>query len=87
MGQELANALGEALGAESTDRSRRSAWRPGLVRAFVQAARGPQVHLADWLEQGAPTGVSQEIPSAGGRPRGGTAATWQKPGIPNQLPK
>ncbi|CAK0809933.1 unnamed protein product, partial [Prorocentrum cordatum] len=69
VGQELAVALGEALGAESTGRSRRSAWRPGLVRAFVRAARDPEIHLADWLEHGAPTSVSLEIPSAGVFPR------------------
>ena len=63
--EELARKIGAALGATHTRRGRRSAWRPGLVEAFIKVAGDPDGMLADWLENGAPTGVASDIIGTG----------------------
>ena len=63
--EDLAGHVAQALGAEHHRRGRRSMWRPGVVRAFVNMANDPDTELADWLEDGAPTGVARDIRGSG----------------------
>ena len=62
---QLAEHIAKGLGAEHHRRGRRSLWRPGIVKAFVDLAGDPDTTLAEWLEEGAPTGVARVIPAQG----------------------
>ena len=59
--EDLAGHVARALGADHHRRGRRSMWRPEVVRAFVKMANDPDTELANWLEDGAPTGVARDI--------------------------
>jgi len=61
----LLKQLGYLLGAKSLDFGKSSKWRADLVEAYVRVAEDPEVHFADWLRNGAPTGVAREIVSCG----------------------
>ena len=58
-------AILEVLGEHATRRGSHSSWRPLQVRAFVEKAKDPEIHLVDWLEEGAPIGVARAILAAG----------------------
>ena len=40
-------------------------WRHQLVRAIGERAQDPDVHVAQWLQHGAPMGISKEITPGG----------------------
>jgi hypothetical protein len=63
--QVLLPMVAKVLNTEDTKRGPRSRWRAGIVEAYVKASGDPEVHLADWLRHGAPTGVAREIPTCG----------------------
>jgi hypothetical protein len=54
-----------ALGVSDVARGPRSRWRAGIVEGYVKATGDPEVHLAGWLRDGAPTGIAREIPTCG----------------------
>jgi len=62
---QLLTRLQEFLGAKTLAFGKHSCWRSCLVRSYVAMAGDPELHLADWFEDGAPTGVAMEIPSCG----------------------
>ena len=57
--------VAKVLNTEDLARGPRSRWRAGIVEAYVKASGDQEVHLADWLRHGAPTGVAREIPTCG----------------------
>ena len=64
----LVEAVATALnvsGSSVCERGPHSSWRSQLVRAFVDEARDPEIHLATWLQEGAPIGVARPVPAAG----------------------
>jgi hypothetical protein len=61
----LVPQVATALGGCDVARGPRSTWRAGLVEAYVKATGDPEVHLAEWLRDGAPTGIAREIPACG----------------------
>jgi len=71
---ELVERLARRLGARNTRKGKRSSWRAAMVEAYVREAQDPDHQLAEWLENGVPTGVQVEIPAAGVFPKVDTAA-------------
>ena len=62
---DTAAAILGVLGEHAIRRGSHSSWRPLPVRAFVEKAKDPEIHLVDWLEEGAPIGVARAILAAG----------------------
>ena len=62
---DLAAHIAEAIGAPHHRRGHRSLWRPGIVKAFIELAGDPDDDLARWLDDGAPTGVAEDVLSSG----------------------
>ena len=74
--RHVATAVGRTLGVPEDEihaRHPASPWRASLVRAIAQHAQDPDTEVATWLSQGAPLGISRDIPPGGLLP----AATTQ----------
>ena len=62
--RELRRRVGQALGVpagQEDDHHPASPWRFELVRACQRKSSDPDVVLADWLQHGAPMGLTQDI--------------------------
>ncbi|CAK0804234.1 unnamed protein product [Prorocentrum cordatum] len=66
--------LRRALGAKEAKAHKRTPWKRDIVEAHVAASQDPEVHLGDWLRDGAPIGVARPVPSCGIFPQLGPAA-------------
>jgi hypothetical protein len=71
---DLVNRLASYLKAKDTRKGKRSQWSASIVGAYVREARDPDRHLAEWLENGVPTGVQIPIPASGVFPKVETVA-------------
>ncbi|CAK0806281.1 unnamed protein product, partial [Prorocentrum cordatum] len=66
--------LRRALGAKEAKAHKRTPWKRDIVEARAAASQDPEVHLGDWLRDGAPIGVARPVPSCGIFPQLGPAA-------------
>ena len=58
--EEVAMALGLSFG-EAEEHHSASPWKFNLVRQVVERSADPDTHIAQWLQHGAPAGLSAEI--------------------------
>ena len=61
--------------ADAEEHHAASPWRHRLVRAVLRSASDPDIHIADWLQLGAPMGMARPIPAGGLLPRTPPSAT------------